>query len=103
MQSPTQRRPSTIPIDLADQVKGMYRLLDLICESGSNGYVDKIVIAQDSVQHFINAVSPRAYASITKVDFRKLDRFMIKPLGVYGSRSEIIRLLRSIGVVEENV
>ncbi len=27
-----------IPVDLADDVEGMYRLMDLISESGSNGY-----------------------------------------------------------------
>lgn len=27
-----------IPIDLADEVGGMYRLMDLISESGSHGY-----------------------------------------------------------------
>ena len=27
-----------IPVDLADEVEGMYRLMDLISESGSNGY-----------------------------------------------------------------
>ena len=27
-----------IPIDLADEVEGMYRLMDLISESGSHGY-----------------------------------------------------------------
>ena len=30
--------PVRAPVDLADEVKGMYRLLDLISESGSNGY-----------------------------------------------------------------
>jgi hypothetical protein len=101
----------------------MYRLLDLIVESGSNGYgkshslginpiglyglmpyitVDKVVIAQDSLQRFINSLSPGAYASIAKVDFKTLDRLMIKPLGVYGSKDEIVRLLRSVGAVDEN-
>lgn len=89
--------------DLAGKVKGMYRLLDLIGESGSNGYVDKVIISQDSLQHFINAVSPGAYTSITKVDFKALDEFMIKPLGVYGSKDEIVRLLRSIDVVDESI
>ena len=55
--------------------------------------VDKVIIAQDSIQHFIDSVSPGAYASITKVNFKALDRFMIKPLGVYGPKDEIIRLL----------
>ncbi|KAI0250894.1 hypothetical protein BJV78DRAFT_1275616 [Lactifluus subvellereus] len=91
-------------MDPVEKVKSMYRLLDLIGESGSNGYgmVDKVIIAQDSLQRFINAVSPGAYASITKVDFKALDRFMIKPLGIYGSKDEIVRLLQSIGAVEDD-
>jgi hypothetical protein len=64
--------------------------------------VDKVIISQDSLQRFINAVSPGAYTSITKVDFKALDQFMIKPLGVYGSKDEIVRLLRSIDVVDDN-
>lgn len=28
----------SIPVDLADEVEGMYRLMDLISESGSHGY-----------------------------------------------------------------
>jgi hypothetical protein len=64
--------------------------------------VDKVIISQDSLQRFINAVSPGAYTSITKVDFKALDQFMIKPLGVYGSKHEIVRLLRSIDVVDDN-
>jgi hypothetical protein len=64
--------------------------------------VDKIIIAQDSIQRFINSVSPGAYASITKVDFKALDQFMIKPLGVYGSKDEIVRLLQCMGTIDEN-
>ena len=60
-----------------------------------------MIIAQDSIQRFINSVSPGAYASITKVDFKALDRFFIKPLGVYGSKSEIVRLLRAIAVIDD--
>jgi hypothetical protein len=113
--------PTPTPVDLADEVKGMYRLLDLISESGSNGYgkdsdpsrprrdgfttlirhiVDKVIIAQDSLQRFINAMSPGAYASITKVDFKTLDRLAIKPLGIYGCKDEIVRLLQSLGAVD---
>lgn len=64
--------------------------------------VDKVVIAQDSLQRFVNTMSPGAYISVTKVDFKTLDRLMIKPLGVYGSKDEIVRLLRSIGAIDEN-
>ena len=69
----------------------------------SQSTVDKVIIAQDSIQRFINSVSPGAYASITKVDFKALDRFFIKPLGVYGSKSEIVRLLRSIAVIDDDM
>jgi hypothetical protein len=108
--------------DLAKEIKGMYRLLDLISESGSNGcgkepsqdalvvhagltfiLVDKVIIAQDSLEQFINTICPGAYASVTKVDFKTLDQFMIKPVGVYGSKIEIIRLLRSFNVVNEDM
>ncbi|KAI9443933.1 hypothetical protein H4582DRAFT_2125919, partial [Lactarius indigo] len=90
-------------VDLADEVKGMYRVLDLINESGSNGYVDKIVIAQEPLQRFINAMSPGAYASITKVDFKTLDQLSIKPIGIYGCKDEIVRLLQSLGAVNEEL
>jgi hypothetical protein len=65
--------------------------------------VDKVIIAQDSLKHFINAMSPGAYTSITKVDFKTLDRLMTKPLGVYGSKVGIVRLLRSINIVSEDL
>jgi hypothetical protein len=111
----------TLPIDLAEKIKGMYRLLDLISESGSNGcgnepfpdslpvskpsfiVVDKVIIAQDSLKRFINTICPGSYASLTKVDFKALDRSMIKPLGIYGSKVDIVRFLRSLNAVNENM
>jgi hypothetical protein len=48
-------------------------------------------------------MSPGAYASITKVDFKILDRLSIKPLGIYGCKDEIVRLLQSIGAVDEKL
>jgi hypothetical protein len=65
--------------------------------------VDKIIIAQDSLRAFINTVCPGAYVSMTKVNFSALDRFIVKPVGVYGSKEEIVRLLLSLGVIEEHM
>ena len=62
--------------------------------------VDKIVVAQESLQAFINALSPGAYSSITKVNFKKLDNLLLKPIGVYGSKEEIVRLLREMNAVD---
>lgn len=108
-------------MDLAENIKGMYRLLDLVSEPGSNGYgselsevhcyyefnlcfvVDKVIIAHDSLERFINAKCTGSYTSITKVNFEALDQFMIKPLGVYGSKVEIVRLFQSLNLVDEDV
>ncbi|KAK0217807.1 hypothetical protein IW262DRAFT_1560097, partial [Armillaria fumosa] len=85
--------------DLVHEIPGMYRLLDLISEPGSGGLVDKIIIAQDSLKLFANDKSPGAYVSLTKVDFNVLDRFAIKPMGVYGSKEEIIRFISTLTAV----
>ncbi|KAG1778913.1 hypothetical protein EV702DRAFT_1093073 [Suillus placidus] len=89
--------------DLVQSINGMYRVLDLINEQGSGGLVDKVIIAQDSLRAFINSVCPGTYVSMTKVNFSALDRFIMKPVGVYGSKSEIVRLLSSLGVVDEEI
>jgi hypothetical protein len=116
--APAQKLPPP-PEDPSCPAKGMYRLLDLITEQGSSGLgsclswaigshtlmhliVDKIVIAQQSLQAFISALSPGAYSSITKVNFKKLDNSLFRPLGVYGSKEEIVRFLREIHAVDDN-
>ncbi|KAF7982845.1 hypothetical protein HWV62_25812 [Athelia sp. TMB] len=90
-------------LDLAHKIEGMYRILDLISEQGSGGLVDKIIISQDSLREFINTLSPGAYSSLTKVDFKKLDTLTVKPVGVYGSRAEIVHFLASIKAIDETI
>ncbi|KAK7684549.1 hypothetical protein QCA50_012496 [Cerrena zonata] len=87
--------------DVVDSIKGMYRILDLVSEQGSGGLVEKIIISQESLGHFINDICPGAYRSMTKVDFTALDRLTVKPMGIYGSRSEIVRYLYDVGVVDD--
>jgi len=65
--------------------------------------VDKIIIAQDSLRAFTNTICPGAYVSMTKVNFGALDGLIMKPVGVYGSKEEIARLLSSLGVVDDDV
>ncbi|KAG9013251.1 hypothetical protein FRB93_000774 [Tulasnella sp. JGI-2019a] len=86
--------------DLLPKVKGLFRLLDLHSEQGSLGLVDKIIIAQDSLKSLIDTLSPGAYISIRKINFAALDNVSIKTVGLYGSKSEIVRLLRKAGAVE---
>jgi hypothetical protein len=71
-----------------------------ICDAHSL-QVDKIIIAQDSLREFINALSPGAYTSLTRVNFRALDKLAVKPMGLYGSRPEIVRFLLSIGAIDD--
>ncbi|KAH9008178.1 hypothetical protein EDB83DRAFT_2323302 [Lactarius deliciosus] len=53
-----------LPLDLAMAVKGMYRLLDLVNESGSNGFVEKVIIARDPLERFIKNVHFSVQAAI---------------------------------------
>ena len=65
--------------------------------------VDKIIISQNSLKAFINTVCPGAYASMTKVNFKSLDQYIIKPVGIYGSKEEIVRFLLELGVADDAV
>ncbi|KAG9308630.1 hypothetical protein JVU11DRAFT_11581 [Chiua virens] len=89
--------------DLCSSIPGMYRILDLISERGTSGLVDKIIIAQESLRRFLNEISPGSYVSLTKVDFKALDKFQVKPIGIYGSKDEIVRFLVSIEVIDDSV
>ena len=46
---------------------------------------------------------PGAFTALTKIDFKTLDGFTIKPTGIYGSKVEIVRLLQSLDAVNEDV
>ena len=48
-------------------------------------------------------MSPGAYTSITKVDFKTLDRLSIRPIGIYGCKEEIVRLLQALGAVDQDL
>lgn len=65
--------------------------------------VEKIIISQNWFREFISNVFPGAYVSMTKVDFEALDKYMIKPVGVYGSKEEIVRFLLQLGVVDRSM
>ena len=132
--------PDSDPLDLMYRVVGMYRLLDLISETGSGGAgswilgalpicpgtnglpsVDKIVIDQPSIEALANKLSPGSYTSMTKVntpsiahrkyqltvliitaqiDFQALAQQIIKPVGIYGSVSAIVKFFEDIGCID---
>ncbi|KAJ1300986.1 hypothetical protein OPQ81_003410 [Rhizoctonia solani] len=74
----------------------IFRLLDLYQEQGSGGLVEKVLIDQDCLRRLLNALLPGSYDSVSKIDFKALDKCTIKPMGIYGSKLEIVRFLREI-------
>ncbi|KIM24854.1 hypothetical protein M408DRAFT_26650 [Serendipita vermifera MAFF 305830] len=96
----TQVPPLTL--DLLERMKNTYRLLDLIYEQGSGGAVEKVIIAQESIGRFANSLEPRSYASLTKVNFRALDKHRIRPQGVYGSITAVADFLQEIGCINQD-
>ena len=62
--------------------------------------MEKVIVDQGSLKHFINTVSPGAYISLTRIDFWALDNVNVKPVGVYGSKERIVDLLLEVGVIE---
>lgn len=80
--------------DLLEKIPSMYRLLNLLYETGSGGQgglgmppppfsvapissyttVEKIVIDQKSLGSLLNRMSPGSYRSISSIDFKALDK-----------------------------
>ena len=54
--------------------------------------MDKIIIEQDALGHFINDLRSNAYTSITKVDFAALDQVDVSPAGDHDPKA--LSLLR---------
>ncbi|KAB5588316.1 hypothetical protein CTheo_8242 [Ceratobasidium theobromae] len=79
-----------------DKINNLYRLLDLYQENSSGGLVEKVLIDQKSLRRLLNTLLPNSYISVSKIDFKALDKLTIKPLGIYGLKSEIIKFLRGI-------
>ena len=108
--------PATLD-DLLPRIKNAYRLLELFSEQGTGGLVDKVIIPQNSLRDLINVLSPGAFEEMTRVpsvpsaaspishdpqiNFASLDAILLKPLGVYGSKSELVRLLLEINAIDD--
>ncbi|KAG8903576.1 hypothetical protein FRB99_003127, partial [Tulasnella sp. 403] len=86
--------------DLLPRVKGLYRLLDLYSENATGGLVDKIIISQESLKSFLDTIHPGSYKSVTKIDFHALNLLSINAIGIYGSKTEIVRFLRNLDAID---
>ncbi|KAG8955285.1 hypothetical protein FRC03_011214 [Tulasnella sp. 419] len=88
-------------MDLMTRVKGMYRLLDLYKEQGSGGFVDKVLIAQNSLEKLMNKLVPRSFVSPTRINFASLDTTSIQPLGIYGDKSALVHFLHLVAKIDD--
>ncbi|CAG8676556.1 16012_t:CDS:10, partial [Cetraspora pellucida] len=79
--------------DLCESVKGLYRLLDLCKDEGSNGLVDKIIISKEYVEKICNEMVPNSYKSISKIRFEQLNSRCVHLVGCYGKNALIAKLL----------
>ncbi|KAG8688229.1 hypothetical protein FRC11_005833 [Ceratobasidium sp. 423] len=92
--------------DILTRIPLMYRLIDMVYESGSTGQgglVEKVIIDQESLGRLLNKLMPGSFRSISSIDFKSLDAITIKPKGVYGSRSEIVEFLLDQGILDTDV
>ncbi|KZW03814.1 hypothetical protein EXIGLDRAFT_4132 [Exidia glandulosa HHB12029] len=87
-------------LDLVHRVQGMYRLLDLVAEESSSGLIEKVIMDAEGMKKLMEKLSPGAYTSMTKVNFRALDTAVLHPVGVYGSKESIVQFLLSGGKVD---
>ncbi|EUC60520.1 cytochrome P450 family protein, putative [Rhizoctonia solani AG-3 Rhs1AP] len=88
--------------DLSTIVPNLFRLLDLADEHGSGGIIEKVVIDQLSLHRLLNIVQPGSYDSVSRINFKALDQLSIRPIGVYGTQSEIIKFLQQTQYIDEN-
>ncbi|CAE6431455.1 unnamed protein product, partial [Rhizoctonia solani] len=90
------------PDNVLRRINNLFRLLDLVDEHGSGGIVEKVVIDQISLHRVLNIVQPGSYDSVSKINFKALDNLAIKPTGIYGNRSEIVKFLCQAHYIDEN-
>ncbi|PVF98364.1 hypothetical protein CPB86DRAFT_797339 [Serendipita vermifera] len=92
--------PPALPLNLLDRIEGLYPLLVLVHEEGSESAVDKVIIDHKSVGQFANVLHQGSYRPEYQLDFKVLDQHVLKPLGVYGSMSAIVKFLRDLGKMD---
>ncbi|CAG8627351.1 10440_t:CDS:2, partial [Ambispora gerdemannii] len=98
--SESDHEPEQAP-DLCEVIFGLYRLLDLCKDEGSNGLVDKIIISQQHVKRLCNGLVPRSFKSISKIDYKKLNSKNIRLVGCYGRNEMIAKFLLNKAIIDQ--
>ncbi|CAG8803022.1 8654_t:CDS:2, partial [Racocetra persica] len=89
--------------DLCESIPGLYRLLDLCKDKGSNGLVDKILISEQHLKKLCNEMISSSFKSISKIQFERLNSCLVRLIGCYGRNDLIAKLLLNKGVINHAI
>ncbi|RIB16915.1 hypothetical protein C2G38_2188736 [Gigaspora rosea] len=87
--------------DLCESIPGLYRLLDLCKDKGSNGLVVKVLISQQYLKKLCNEMVPNSFRSISKIRFERLNSQHIRLIGCYGRNDLIAKLLLHKSIIDQ--
>ncbi|KAJ3115004.1 hypothetical protein HDU96_001355 [Phlyctochytrium bullatum] len=82
-------------------IPNCYRILEVFKDHGSNGLVDKIIIAQESIRRLCNRMAKSSFQAISKIDFDALAKVDVHFAGVYGNREPLAKLLLHLNAITQ--
>ncbi|KAJ3100214.1 hypothetical protein HDU96_010418, partial [Phlyctochytrium bullatum] len=82
-------------------IPNCYRILEVFKDHGSNGLVDKIIIAQESLKELCNRMAKSSFRAINKIDFDALANVNVHFAGVYGNREPLAKLLLHLNAITQ--
>ncbi|PKY13750.1 hypothetical protein RhiirB3_425628 [Rhizophagus irregularis] len=89
--------------DLCEYIPGLYRLLELCKDDGSNGLVDKIIISKNFLRKLCNDMVPLSFKSISDINFTKLNSISLRLIGCYGNHTLIAKLLLNKNIINKKI
>ncbi|KAG8930699.1 hypothetical protein FRC01_002393 [Tulasnella sp. 417] len=90
--------------DLLSHVKGLFRLIDTGASLGASGSAGTTTISPESLRRFLNTLAPGDDRDTKKIDLEFLNReSRLSLIGVYGNKSEIVKLFETCGAITDHV
>ncbi|CAG8819110.1 7243_t:CDS:2, partial [Racocetra persica] len=86
---------------LSETIPGLYRLLDLCIDDGSNGRIGRIIISTESLKRLCNDLEPNSFKSISNINYKKLNHTKLKFIGCYGNHILIAKLLLKTKTIDK--
>uniref|UniRef100_U9TV20 Uncharacterized protein n=1 Tax=Rhizophagus irregularis (strain DAOM 181602 / DAOM 197198 / MUCL 43194) TaxID=747089 RepID=U9TV20_RHIID len=100
-----QVKHNEISSDLAVDIIGLYRLLDLCNDDGSNG-IGKFsceIKMLEQLRKLCNDMVPSSFKSISEINYTKLNSVSFRLIGCYGNRNLIAKLLLNRNLINQQI